>query len=145
MSARLTFTCVPFHPINILFQSPRFIALHEIIWPRDVTEFVYRYNGTARAHIVISFLLQSSTPRRDRQSEIDEIRSKMQAKDMSGQDISDNELAKSHVRYLVGGRTFVPHERVISFGIGSFLSPIIPFVYPEDLLTPSQFFLGRVS
>lgn len=41
---------------------------------------------------------------------------------MSAHDISDNELAKSHVRYLVGGRTYVPDERLISFGMFTFLS-----------------------
>jgi len=92
-----------------------FIALHEIIWPRDVTEFVYRSNGTSRAHIVISFLVLSPNSVRDRQSEIKEICAKLVEKDMSAQDISDNELAKSHIRYLVGGRTFVPDERLISF------------------------------
>lgn len=35
---------------------------------------------------------------------------------MHGEDISDNELAKSHIRYLVGGRFVVPDERLFSFG-----------------------------
>ncbi|KAG8890435.1 hypothetical protein FRB98_008470 [Tulasnella sp. 332] len=91
-----------------------FVAFHEIIWPRYVTEFVYRYNGTSRAHIITSFLLQSPA---SRTTEIEEIRSKLKQQDMDGQDISDNELAKSHVRYLVGGSTLVPHERLYSFGI----------------------------
>ncbi|KAG8902876.1 hypothetical protein FRB99_004004 [Tulasnella sp. 403] len=90
-----------------------FIGLHDIIYPRDVTEFVYRFNGSPRAHVVISFLLNSSA--RDRSAEIDGIIRKMHERDMYAEDISDNELAKSHVRYLVGGRTHVPDERLISF------------------------------
>ena len=35
---------------------------------------------------------------------------------MQGFDISDDELAKSHVRYLVGGRLKVPDERIFRFG-----------------------------
>lgn len=35
---------------------------------------------------------------------------------MRGQDISDDELAKSHARYLVGGRYDVPDERIFRFG-----------------------------
>ena len=36
--------------------------------------------------------------------------------DMQGVDISDDELAKAHGRYLVGGRADVEHERVFRFG-----------------------------
>ncbi|KAG8994595.1 hypothetical protein FRB90_000377 [Tulasnella sp. 427] len=86
-----------------------FVALHEIIHPRDVTEFVYRFNGTPRAHIVISFRVEKS------KAEVAEISAKLKERDMFGEDISDNELAKSHVRYLVGGRLVVPDERLFSF------------------------------
>lgn len=34
---------------------------------------------------------------------------------MQALDISDNELAKSHCRYLVGGRADVPDERLFRF------------------------------
>ncbi|KAG8956323.1 hypothetical protein FRC04_004403 [Tulasnella sp. 424] len=86
-----------------------FVALHETIHPRDVTEFVYRFNGTPRAHIVVSFRVQTS------KAEIAEVKAKLKERDMHGEDISDNELAKSHIRYLVGGRFVVPDERLFSF------------------------------
>lgn len=38
---------------------------------------------------------------------------------MKGFDISDDELAKSHARYMVGGRTQVPNERMFRFGMWS--------------------------
>jgi threonine dehydratase len=34
---------------------------------------------------------------------------------MTGFDISDNELAKSHARYMIGGRREVPNERIFRF------------------------------
>ena len=34
---------------------------------------------------------------------------------MHASDLGDNELAKSHARYLVGGRSSVPNERVFRF------------------------------
>ena len=40
----------------------------------------------------------------------------VQAHDMCGTDISDNELAKSHARYMIGGRVKVPNERLFRFG-----------------------------
>ncbi len=38
---------------------------------------------------------------------------------MKGHDISDDELAKSHARYMVGGRINVPNERIFRFGTSS--------------------------
>jgi hypothetical protein len=35
---------------------------------------------------------------------------------MKGFDISDDELAKSHARYMIGGRHSVPNERIFRFG-----------------------------
>ena len=36
--------------------------------------------------------------------------------EMKGSDISDDELAKSHARYMIGGRVDVPDERIFRFG-----------------------------
>ena len=40
---------------------------------------------------------------------------------MKGHDISDDEMAKSHTRYLIGGASDVPNERLFRFGTN--LSP----------------------
>ncbi|THU95634.1 threonine ammonia-lyase [Dendrothele bispora CBS 962.96] len=100
--------------VDIPERPGSFIALHSIIHPRDVTEFIYRYNPNTlpdRAHILFSFKL--STPSRD--VEIKELLQALEAADMKGYDISDNELAKSHGRYMIGGPQCVPNERVFRF------------------------------
>jgi threonine dehydratase len=51
----------------------------------------------------------------DRQRELKQIFTEMEAKGMKGLDLSDNEMAKSHGRYLVGGRKQVQHERLFQF------------------------------
>ena len=94
-----------------------------------MSEFVYRYNGTERAHIVISFILDTQTPQNDRESEINSVLAALKARDMHAEDISGNELAKSHVRYLVGGKVAVPDERLFSFGMPVlFMNYWYPFV-----------------
>jgi hypothetical protein len=40
--------------------------------------------------------------------------------DMQGFDISDDEMAKSHVRYMIGGCQRVDNERVFRFGLMTF-------------------------
>ncbi|KAK4054332.1 threonine deaminase [Microbotryomycetes sp. JL221] len=112
-----------------------FLALHSVIHPRAVTEFVYRYSSPKRAFIFLSFYLSTprvavqpagtatppgsatpiQTPQQLRQQELSSIMTTLTSKGMSPLDISDNEMAKSHARYLVGGRKAVPNERVFRF------------------------------
>ncbi|CUA66696.1 threonine dehydratase [Rhizoctonia solani] len=104
-----------------------FIALHSIIHPRAITEFMYRYsaptgfpisapNGStvSRAHIFLSFRLQAGTPTA-RQLEIKKLLDEMKAEGMKGTDISDDELAKGHLRYMIGGSSAVQDERLFRF------------------------------
>ncbi|KAG9092278.1 hypothetical protein FRC06_000167 [Ceratobasidium sp. 370] len=104
-----------------------FIALHSIIHPRATTEFMYRYsaptgfptstsNGApqSKAHIFLSFRLQAITPAA-RQLEIKKLLEQMKAEGMKGTDISDDELAKGHLRYMIGGSSAVKDERLFRF------------------------------
>ena len=93
-------------------MTSSFIALHTILPPRAVTEFSYRYNSPSIAHIFLSFILASD----NRTKEVEDVLSALDAKGMKGFDISDNELAKSHARYMVGGRSNVDNERIFRFG-----------------------------
>lgn len=77
-----------------------------------MTEFIYRYNAVDRAHVLLSFILQTS----DRAHEVADVLERLAMEDMQGVDISDDELAKAHGRYLAGGRAEVEHERVFRFG-----------------------------
>ncbi|KAJ2855671.1 threonine deaminase [Coemansia erecta] len=52
---------------------------------------------------------------KDRQREVPEIIQKLSAQAMEATDLTDNELAKSHARYIVGGRSSVPNEYMIRF------------------------------
>lgn len=90
-----------------------FIALHSVIHPRAVTEFIYRYNISGnRAHVLMSFKMESNS----RESEVRDVLTALKQADMQGFDISDDEFAKSHVRYMIGGCAQVPNERVFRFG-----------------------------
>ncbi|KAJ1889379.1 threonine deaminase [Coemansia sp. IMI 209127] len=90
-------------------QPGSYIKLHDVIYPRAITEFTYRYGHPQRAHIFMSFEVK------DRQREVPEIIQKLSAQSMEATDLTDNELAKSHARYIVGGRSSVPNEYMIRF------------------------------
>ncbi|KAH9465099.1 hypothetical protein Pst134EA_012995 [Puccinia striiformis f. sp. tritici] len=100
-----------------------FVKLHSYLHPRPVTEFSYRFSGTSQAFIFVSFRLTSLsssstlTPGEARQQEIEGILKAVSDDPlgMNARDISNNEMAKSHARYLIGGRVAVENERLISF------------------------------
>ncbi|KIJ67821.1 hypothetical protein HYDPIDRAFT_25289 [Hydnomerulius pinastri MD-312] len=89
-----------------------FFTLHSIIHPRAITEWVYRYNSPETAHIFLSFKLESSF----RAKEVSTVLDAIQQVGMTGFDISDDEMAKSHARYMAGGRAVVSDERLFRFG-----------------------------
>jgi threonine dehydratase len=55
-----------------------------------------------------------------RQTEVSEVLSALSEQGMKGFDISDDEMAKSHARYMIGGAKTVENERVFRFGTFSF-------------------------
>ncbi|KAF8906503.1 threonine ammonia-lyase [Gymnopilus junonius] len=75
-------------------------------------QFIYRYNVSGdRAHVLLSFKLQTDS----RETEVREVLAELEGADMKGFDISDDEMAKSHVRYMIGGCQKVSNERVFRF------------------------------
>jgi threonine dehydratase len=83
-----------------------------VIHPRAITEFIYRFNDPSVAHIFVSFKMESS----DRTKEVESVLRTLEEKGMKGYDISDDEMSKSHARYMIGGCRDVKHERVFRFG-----------------------------
>jgi threonine dehydratase len=76
---------------------------------RVVTEFNYRLSGRDKAHIFVGLRTAS------RQDAID-VASRLRESGYPTEDLSDNEIAKLHVRHMVGGRSAdVRHERLYRF------------------------------
>ncbi len=74
-----------------------FKAFCELIGKRNITEFNYRYDDPAEAHVFVGVEVHG-------EREGDEIRAKLERHGIPTLDLSDNEMAKLHVRHLVGGR-----------------------------------------
>ncbi|KAI0245582.1 tryptophan synthase beta subunit-like PLP-dependent enzyme [Lactifluus subvellereus] len=97
--------------VDIPERPGSFFALHTVIHPRAVTEFIYRYNAPDRAHVFLSFQLETT----ERAKEVADVLAELERGGMKGHDISDDEMAKSHARYMIGGASNVPNERVFRF------------------------------
>ncbi len=77
---------------------------------RSITEFNYRYADTDKACIFVGVRLTRGMDERA------EIISQLTENGYQVVDLSDDEMAKLHVRYMVGGRPSKPlRERLFSF------------------------------
>ncbi|CAM9276467.1 unnamed protein product [Ascophyllum nodosum] len=87
--------------VTIPERPGAFQELYSVVFPRNVTEFSYRYHNPSRADMIISFQAKPGIARQDDAlTVIHDLRSR----GMSVMDLSSNELAKVHARHMVGGR-----------------------------------------
>jgi len=96
--------------VTIPEEAGTFRKLYSIIWPRNVTAFSYRYESQGEAKILISF-----QPVRNVDSDFEHVIDAFEKNKFECVDVSDNELAKVHVRHMAGGRSVVPQERLFRF------------------------------
>jgi threonine dehydratase len=75
-----------------------FLRFCELLGRHSVTEFSYRYGDLQTAQIFVSLALTQGKPERDR------LLQSITAGGFAARDMTDNEMAKLHVRYMVGGR-----------------------------------------
>lgn len=99
--------------VSIPEKPGAFAELIKSIMPHMVTEFSYRYFTDSVANVLIGLSLTSPASQRD--AELASLLSRISAGGMTPVDLSGNELAKSHIRYMVGGRSGVPDERLYMF------------------------------
>jgi threonine dehydratase len=97
--------------VTIPERPGAFAELINSVVPHAVTEFSYRYAHDEYANILMGINLRAS----ERESEVKDLLTRLEGGGMSAVDLSDDELAKTHIRYLVGGRSGVPNERLYSF------------------------------
>jgi len=87
-----------------------FLQFCEIIGRRSVTEFNYRYSSAKAAQIFVGLSLSQG------KSERDSLLKLIAAGGFSVRDMTDNEVAKLHVRYMVGGHAQgLTDERIYRF------------------------------
>jgi len=96
--------------VTIPERAGSFRAFCNVIGARSVTEFNYRYSDKDAAHIFVGIELRRGE--RDKT----ELIAKLRKNGYPVIDMADNELAKLHVRYMVGGRAqMLKDERLYRF------------------------------
>jgi threonine dehydratase len=86
-----------------------FKAFCTLLGTRNITEFNYRYSDTAAAHVFAGVQVAN-------REEATQLVAMLRENGLTAEDFTDNEMAKLHVRHLVGGHApQVEHEQVFRF------------------------------
>lgn len=97
--------------VTIPERPGAFARLVAAVNPMSVTEFCYRYSSAAAANVLIGISLSAANRTRD----LANLFSRLEEESMIPRDLSGDELAKTHLRYLVGGRSDAANERLFAF------------------------------
>ena len=95
--------------VTIPEQAGAFKAFCRLLGNRNITEFNYRYDDPKAAHIFVGLAISNS-------AETGKLIYDLAAQGLNAIDLSHNEMAKLHLRHLVGGRApQALHEVVYRF------------------------------
>jgi len=86
-----------------------FMRLCEAVGRRNVTEFNYRISDADKAHVFVGLQIRS-------EAEIEKLEAGFSRKGFETLNLSGNEMAKTHLRYMVGGKSaLAEHEMLFRF------------------------------
>jgi threonine dehydratase len=96
--------------VTIPEQPGSFRTFCQALGARQITEFNYRYADARRAHVFAGLRIRNGRKEREQLVEL------LREKGFEVEDLSANDMAKMHVRYMVGGHgNQVEHERIFRF------------------------------
>lgn len=96
--------------VKIPERKGAFKQFCELLGGRTITEFNYRYSSNGEAHIFVGIKLRFG------REEYNQLAHYLSENGYGCFDLSDNEMAKLHVRYMVGGRPpSLLNEHIFSF------------------------------
>lgn len=112
-------------------KAGAFADLIKAVLPYAVTEFSYRYATKEAGNVLMGIAVNPST----RTYDISDLITRLALDGVTATDLSEDELAKTHIRYLVGGRSNVPDECVYMFEFPERPGALVKFL---STLRPSQ-------
>ncbi len=94
--------------VTIAEQAGSFLEFCQSLDGKTITEFNYRYGQKDKAHIFVGIATESGINEKNELLRI--LKNNYPVVDMS-----DNEMAKTHIRYMVGGKTQLDDEVLYRF------------------------------
>ncbi|XOV80194.1 MAG: threonine ammonia-lyase, biosynthetic [Aestuariibacter sp.] len=109
--------------VKIPERKGAFKAFCQLLSSKAITEFNYRYAKADEAHIFVGIKLRRGD------DEYQEVTRALSKQDYQWFDLSNNELAKLHVRYMVGGRPpSLLNESIFSFQFPEYPGALLNFL-----------------
>jgi len=90
-------------------KAGAFKSFCQTLGKRNITEFNYRYADAKDAHVFVGMQLRNGDVERA------DIKTLLEKKGYAALDLSDDEMAKLHIRHLVGGHAGLSDERLFRF------------------------------
>ena len=82
--------------VTIPEQPGSFRKFCQLLGKRTITEFNYRYADARQAHIFVGITVQN-------RADVARLIELLERHQLPALDLTDNEMAKTHIRYMVGG------------------------------------------
>ena len=105
--------------VTIPERAGAFLEFCRLIGQLPITEFNYRFASNAAAQVLAGIRLRGGPVRGAHNpltAERDKLIAAIEAAGLPVRDLTDNEMAKQHIRHMVGGRIATPEpERVFRF------------------------------
>ena len=95
--------------VTIPEKPGSFLDFCETVGARGITEFNYRFSDNTDAHIFVGIALRKGV------EEKREIIAQLRKHGFPVTDLSNSEMARLHIRHMVGGRAKVAHEQILRF------------------------------
>jgi threonine dehydratase len=93
--------------VTIPERPGSFLRFCRTLGKRGITEFNYRYADAGEAHVFAGVQLSKGGAERH------ELLEKLRGENYPVVDMTDNEMAKSHIRFMVGGRAYNLEDEVL--------------------------------
>ena len=108
--------------VTIPEQRGSFLTFCQILGNRAVTEFNYRHADDRNACIFVGVRINGSQEKM-------EIIKELQQNGYNVEDLSDDDIAKTHIRYMVGGRAAsIKNEKLYRFGFPEQKGALLKFL-----------------
>ncbi|WP_297921769.1 threonine ammonia-lyase, biosynthetic [uncultured Agitococcus sp.] len=95
--------------VTIPEKAGSFKTFCQMLGKRNLTEFNYRYADNKEAYVFVGIQLRAGTQERL------ELKENLEKKGYAVLDLSDDEMAKLHIRHLVGGHAGLADEHLFRF------------------------------
>ena len=107
--------------VKIKEEIGSFYQFCQTLESRQITEFNYRFSNKNQAFVFVGIALKNK-------EEKQEITNLLKQENYLFEDLSFNEMAKSHIRYMVGGKAEVNNEKIYRFTFPEKIGALLNFL-----------------